>query len=374
MDLRLLLCLPDDVFREMVSSYSTLRDLSCMDQAVTSRTDREQLLHKLKGVVLNSNCSHAPQSEQQVVAADLLSWLTSRAVYLQSMRVHSDVSAGQFVFSACMFKHTRRLSFIDCDRVNSDMLYSLSPQCKHLEHLDLGAPRWTTSDFCGESVLAISIVARRLLSLDLSSYQNMTNDVIIEIVSNCSSLTSLNLSNIVNIADSSMIAVATHCRQLKSLSVSCCFRLTDTAFKAISQSCLGINAVNYRYCYNMTHQSILVMASHSAQLTSINICQCRGIDDEAVEILARSCAKLERLAIGNSNLTDKCLEWIARHCASCLRELDIVHCVNCTAGPLKAVLQQCRLLSSLHIGEVVDAESLSALREEYPSVEICLHS
>jgi hypothetical protein len=125
----------------------------------------------------------------------------------------------------------------------------------------------------------------------------------------------------------------------------------------------------------MTHQSILVMASQSTQLTSLNICQCRGIDDEAIEILVRSCSKLERLAIGNSNLTDKCLDWIARHC-SCLSELDIVHCVNCTAGPLKAILQQCRLLNTLHIGpgEIVDAESLSALQEEHPLVEICLHS
>jgi hypothetical protein len=351
-----------------------------MDQAVTSRTHREQFLQKLGGVVLSSRCSHAPQSnylvqQLQVVATDLLRWLTSRSVYLQSIRVHSDVSTEQFVSSACMLKHTRRLSFTDYNRVNSNMMFSLAPQCKQLEHLELGAPHWTTSDFCGESVLAISTVALKLRSLNLSSYQNMTNDVIIKIVSNCSSLTSLNLSNIAHISDSSMIAVATHCRQLNSLSVSCCFRLTDVAFGAISRSCLSINAVNYRYCYNMTHQSILVMASQSTQLISLNICQCHGIDDEAIEILVRSCAKLERLVIGNNNLTDKCLEWIARHC-SCLRMLDIVHCVNCTAGPLKAILQQCRLLSTLHISpeEIIDAESLSALREDHPLVEIYLHS
>ncbi len=83
--MELMMKLPDDIFRHVLLSYLTLRDLGRLDNMCMNHEYRPQVLDKIRGVILMGD------GKDPWMSASLFRWLGLRGIYLSSMRFIDDI-------------------------------------------------------------------------------------------------------------------------------------------------------------------------------------------------------------------------------------------------------------------------------------------
>ena len=82
--MKLMMKLPDDIFRHMLLPYLTLRDLGRLDNMCMNHEYRPQVLDKIRGVIIMGD------GEDPCMSASLFRWLGLRGIYVCRMRFIDD--------------------------------------------------------------------------------------------------------------------------------------------------------------------------------------------------------------------------------------------------------------------------------------------
>jgi len=150
-------------------------------------------------------------------------------------------------------------------------------------------------------------------TLDLFDYsENLTDDIVIAILENCSGLMKINLQEC-GITDAAVIALAERCAGLMKINLQDC-NITDAAVIALAEGCPGLTTINLCFC-DITDAAVIALAEGCAGLTTINLCCCIFITDSAVIALAEGCAGLRSIDLSICrNITDAAIIALAERC------------------------------------------------------------
>ena len=162
------------------------------------------------------------------------------------------------------------------------------------------------------------------LSLDLSGYGNLGNEVMIAVVKHFSNLTSLNLSGWCSLRDEDVEKIIHVCTNLQELDISGCYKFTDEAIRLIIKECTNLQKLNLSRCSQLTNAAFGQEGNYS-KLLSWHLEGCKNLTDVSLAVIIPQCSKLQELTLSECiQLESKTFQLISK-----LQELKILKLNKC---------------------------------------------
>ncbi|XP_061348079.1 F-box protein At3g58530 [Gastrolobium bilobum] len=153
-------------------------------------------------------------------------------------------------FVAESYTELESLNLTRCIKLTDDGLKQLLHKCLSLQSLNL----YALSSFTDEAYRKICLLTR-LKFLDLCGAQNLSDEGL-SCISKCKNLVSLNLTWCVRVTDEGVISIAQNCTSLEFLSLFGIVGVTDKCLEALSKSCSNkITTLDVNGCIGIKKRS-----------------------------------------------------------------------------------------------------------------------
>eukprot|EP01038_Epipyxis_sp_PR26KG_P005578 gene5578-7703_t len=144
------------------------------------------------------------------------------------------------------------------------------------------------------------IISPQLLSVHLSSWNNVDDDIMITLSMNCSNLKQF-------IVQSEFMGIS---------------RLSDLSMISFFQGCKQLEKVGIGSSPNLEDNIIIEMASNCHNLKYVDINNCSKLTEKGITEIAKKCLKLEKIILHNTIITNDIIQLIFLNC-QCLRSICI---------------------------------------------------
>ena len=144
---------------------------------------------------------------------------------------------------------------------------------------------------------------------------SLTDENVIDIVSQCLDLEVIVLMDHISITDKAICSLSENCKSLRNINVHGCDNITDQAIDTLTANCKHIRSLDLYGCDKLTDESLKSIAFNSKKMEEIDIGKCGGITDEGVKILSLNCKEL--LCFDGSScyeLSDDSVTYLATNC------------------------------------------------------------
>ncbi|XP_074934508.1 F-box/LRR-repeat protein 17 [Phalacrocorax aristotelis] len=212
--------------------------------------------------------------------------------------------------------------------------------------------------------------------LDLSSRQQVTDELLEKIASRSQNITEINISDCRNISDTGVCILAIKCPGLLRYTAYRCKQLSDTSIIAVASQCPLLQKVHVGNQDRLTDEGLKQLGSKCRELKDIHFGQCYKISDEGMIIIAKGCLKLQRIYMQENKLvTDESVKAFAEHCP----ELQYVGFMGCSVTSKGVIhLTNLRNLSSLDLRHITELDNETVMEivkrcKNLNSLNLCLN-
>ncbi|XP_071437078.1 F-box/LRR-repeat protein 17 isoform X2 [Pithys albifrons albifrons] len=212
--------------------------------------------------------------------------------------------------------------------------------------------------------------------LDLSSRQQVTDELLEKIASRSQNITEINISDCRNVSDTGVCILAIKCPGLLRYTAYRCKQLSDTSIIAVASQCPLLQKVHVGNQDRLTDEGLKQLGSKCRELKDIHFGQCYKISDEGMIIIAKGCLKLQRIYMQENKLvTDQSVKALAEHCP----ELQYVGFMGCSVTSKGVIhLTNLRNLSSLDLRHITELDNETVMEivkrcKNLNSLNLCLN-
>ncbi|KAM9507547.1 F-box/LRR-repeat protein 17 isoform 2-T2 [Guaruba guarouba] len=212
--------------------------------------------------------------------------------------------------------------------------------------------------------------------LDLSSRQQVTDELLEKIASRSQNITEINISDCRNISDTGVCILAIKCPGLLRYTAYRCKQLSDASIIAVASQCPLLQKVHVGNQDRLTDEGLKQLGSKCRELKDIHFGQCYKISDEGMIIIAKGCLKLQRIYMQENKLvTDQSVKAFAEHCP----ELQYVGFMGCSVTSKGVIhLTNLRNLSSLDLRHITELDNETVMEivkrcKNLNSLNLCLN-
>ncbi|XP_054034240.1 F-box/LRR-repeat protein 17 isoform X1 [Dryobates pubescens] len=212
--------------------------------------------------------------------------------------------------------------------------------------------------------------------LDLSSRQQVTDELLEKIASRSQNITEINISDCRNISDTGVCILAIKCPGLLRYTAYRCKQLSDTSIIAVASQCPLLQKVHVGNQDRLTDEGLKQLGSKCRELKDIHFGQCYKISDEGMIIIAKGCLKLQRIYMQENKLvTDQSVKAFAEHCP----ELQYVGFMGCSVTSKGVIhLTNLRNLSNLDLRHITELDNETVMEivkrcKNLNSLNLCLN-
>uniref|UniRef100_A0A8C4UF54 F-box/LRR-repeat protein 17 n=1 Tax=Falco tinnunculus TaxID=100819 RepID=A0A8C4UF54_FALTI len=212
--------------------------------------------------------------------------------------------------------------------------------------------------------------------LDLSSRQQVTDELLEKIASRSQNITEINISDCRNVSDRGVCILAIKCPGLLRYTAYRCKQLSDTSIIAVASQCPLLQKVHVGNQDRLTDEGLKQLGSKCRELKDIHFGQCYKISDEGMMIIAKGCLKLQRIYMQENKLvTDQSVKAFAEHCP----ELQYVGFMGCSVTSKGVIhLTNLRNLSSLDLRHITELDNETVMEivkrcKNLNSLNLCLN-
>ncbi|KAM9367943.1 F-box/LRR-repeat protein 17 [Phaethornis superciliosus] len=212
--------------------------------------------------------------------------------------------------------------------------------------------------------------------LDLSSRQQVTDELLEKLASRSQNITEINISDCRNVSDTGVRILAIKCPGLLRYTAYRCKQLSDTSIIAVASQCPLLQKVHVGNQDRLTDESLKQLGSKCRELKDIHFGQCYKISDEGMIIIAKGCLKLQRIYMQENKLvTDQSVKAFAEHCP----ELQYVGFMGCSVTSKGVIhLTNLRNLSSLDLRHITELDNETVMEivkrcKNLNSLNLCLN-
>jgi hypothetical protein len=210
--------------------------------------------------------------------------------------------------------------------------------------------------------------------LDLSSFNTLTDEALVALVSKFPNVTSVDLSGGARLSDAGLIAIAQGWPNLTSLNTRGGTLLTDIGIAALAQGCPNLTHLNLLGQNRLTNVGIISLAEGCPRLSYLNIDYCERITDAAVIALARLCPNMTCLCLTDSLVSDAAVMALAAGCPN-LSELYLQGCEEISDAAIFVLADRYTNFKVLAVGtedRSVSDEAIDALQRRSPNIDLIL--
>uniref|UniRef100_A0A8D0E257 F-box/LRR-repeat protein 17 n=1 Tax=Salvator merianae TaxID=96440 RepID=A0A8D0E257_SALMN len=212
--------------------------------------------------------------------------------------------------------------------------------------------------------------------LDLSSRQQVTDELLERIASRSQNITEINISDCRNVSDTGVCILASKCPGLLRYTAYRCKQLSDASIIAVASKCPQLQKVHVGNQDRLTDEGLKQLGSECRELKDIHFGQCYKISDEGMIIIAKGCLKLQRIYMQENKLvTDHSVKAFAEHCP----ELQYVGFMGCSVTSKGVIhLTNLRNLSSLDLRHITELDNETVMEivkrcKNLTSLNLCLN-
>ncbi|XP_065717807.1 F-box/LRR-repeat protein 17 isoform X2 [Patagioenas fasciata] len=173
--------------------------------------------------------------------------------------------------------------------------------------------------------------------LDLSSRQQVTDELLEKIASRSQNITEINISDCRNVSDKGVRILAIKCPGLLRYTAYRCKQLSDTSIIAVASQCPLLQKVHVGNQDRLTDEGLKQLGSKCRELKDIHFGQCYKISDEGMIIIAKGCLKLQRIYMQENKLLRN------------LSNLDLRHITELDNETVMEIVKRCKNLNSLNL-------------------------
>lgn len=387
--MKLLLNIPDLVFKIELLKYLSGFDIVALDNAILNRRYRSRIMDKLENAIIKGSLD--------IIATNLmLKWMRLRKLYLTHIRFSSNICFTEYMdminskqlvrAKAIKFEKNcnvtdgiftsivqncldlKTVSINDCNRMSDVSIVSMSEMAKNLQILVL-----RENYLSDESLMSVAKNCNKLLKLSLIDCSSISDKSMKAVAEYCHALQTLFLHDCDAITDKGLLAIANSCpelrhvnfklpvgdrvvaaiaktcRNLLSFHVINSNKVTDNSISYLTSRCRGVNVMNLQDCTKITDASILSLSRHCVGLQSLDVSNCWSITDVSIISISEQCQRLIYLNLsGCNNITDASISSLSRNCNR-LKSLDVSYCRKITDEGILSLMERCGQLQSLDI-------------------------
>lgn len=212
--------------------------------------------------------------------------------------------------------------------------------------------------------------------LDLSSRQQVTDELLEKIASRSQNIVEINISDCRSMSDSGVCVLAFKCPGLLRYTAYRCKQLSDTSIIAVASHCPLLQKVHVGNQDKLTDEGLKQLGSKCRELKDIHFGQCYKISDEGMVVIAKSCLKLQRIYMQENKLvTDQSVKAFAEHCP----DLQCVGFMGCSVTSKGVIhLTKLRNLSSLDLRHITELDNETVMEivkrcKNLSSLNLCLN-
>ncbi|KAM9253411.1 F-box/LRR-repeat protein 17 isoform 1-T1 [Dugong dugon] len=212
--------------------------------------------------------------------------------------------------------------------------------------------------------------------LDLSSRQQVTDELLEKIASRSQNIIEINISDCRSMSDTGVCVLAFKCPGLLRYTAYRCKQLSDTSIIAVASHCPLLQKVHVGNQDKLTDEGLKQLGSKCSELKDIHFGQCYKISDEGMIVIAKGCLKLQRIYMQENKLvTDQSVKAFAEHCP----ELQYVGFMGCSVTSKGVIhLTKLRNLSSLDLRHITELDNETVMEivkrcKNLSSLNLCLN-
>ncbi|XP_004625523.1 F-box/LRR-repeat protein 17 [Octodon degus] len=212
--------------------------------------------------------------------------------------------------------------------------------------------------------------------LDLSSRQQVTDELLEKIASRSQNIIEINISDCRSMSDTGVCVLAFKCPGLLRYTAYRCKQLSDTSIIAVASHCPLLQKVHVGNQDKLTDEGLKQLGSKCRELKDIHFGQCYKISDEGMIVIAKGCLKLQRIYMQENKLvTDQSVKAFAEHCP----ELQYVGFMGCSVTSKGVIhLTKLRNLSSLDLRHITELDNETVMEivkrcKNLSSLNLCLN-
>jgi hypothetical protein len=351
--MKLLLNIPDLVFKIEFLKYLSVFDIVALDNATLNHSYRSKIMDKLSYSTINGSLD--------IISTNLmLKWMRLRRLYLTHIRFSSKISFTEYMnmINSKQLVRAEAIKFERNSNVTDGIFTSIVQNC-----LDLRSVTINDCDRMSDvSILSMSELAKNLQSLYLRD-NYLSDESLISVAKNCIKLLKLSLIDCPSISDKSMLTVAEYCHALQTLCVHKCDAITDKGLLAIASSCPELQHVHVKL--PLGDRVVAAIAKTCRSLQSFNVSNSNNITDKSISYLSSRCRGVTVLNLRDcTKISDASILQVSRHCAV-LQSLDVSNCWSITDASIISIAEQCQRLLFLNLSgcnNITDASILSLSR------------
>ncbi|XP_031517676.1 F-box/LRR-repeat protein 17-like isoform X2 [Papio anubis] len=138
--------------------------------------------------------------------------------------------------------------------------------------------------------------------LDLSSRQQVTDELLEKIASRSQNIIEINISDCRSMSDTGVCVLAFKCPGLLRYTAYRCKQLSDTSIIAVASHCPLLQKVHVGNQDKLTDEGLKQLGSKCRELKDIHFGQCYKISDEGMIVIAKGCLKLQRIYMQENKL------------------------------------------------------------------------
>ncbi|XP_064130782.1 F-box/LRR-repeat protein 17 [Loxodonta africana] len=212
--------------------------------------------------------------------------------------------------------------------------------------------------------------------LDLSSRQQVTDELLEKIASRSQNIIEINISDCRSMSDTGVCVLAFKCPGLLRYTAYRCKQLSDTSIIAVASHCPLLQKVHVGNQDKLTDEGLKQLGSKCRELKDVHFGQCYKISDEGMIVIAKGCLKLQRIYMQENKLvTDQSVKAFAEHCP----ELQYVGFMGCSVTSKGVIhLTKLRNLSSLDLRHITELDNETVMEivkrcKNLSSLNLCLN-
>uniref|UniRef100_A0A670J0V0 F-box and leucine rich repeat protein 17 n=1 Tax=Podarcis muralis TaxID=64176 RepID=A0A670J0V0_PODMU len=176
--------------------------------------------------------------------------------------------------------------------------------------------------------------------LDLSSRQQVTDELLERIASRSQNITEINISDCRNVSD-------TGCPQLQKVHVGNQDRLTDEGLKQLGSECRELKDIHFGQCYKISDEGMIIIAKGCLKLKRIYMQENKLVTDQSVKAFAEHCPELQYVGFMGCSVTSKGVIHLTN--LRNLSSLDLRHITELDNETVMEIVKRCKNLTSLNL-------------------------
>uniref|UniRef100_A0AC11ETZ3 F-box and leucine rich repeat protein 17 n=1 Tax=Ovis aries TaxID=9940 RepID=A0AC11ETZ3_SHEEP len=284
---------------------------------------------------------------------------------------------------------------------------SASLVCKYWRDLCLDFQFWKQLDLSSrqqvtdELLEKIASRGQNIIEINISDCRSMSDTGVCVLAFKCPGLLRYTAYRCKQLSDTSIIAVASHCPLLQKVHVGNQDKLTDEGLKQVTDQsvkafaehcpelqCVGfmgcsvtskgvihltklrnLSSLDLRHITELDNETVMEIVKRCKNLSSLNLCLNWIINDRCVEVIAKEGQNLKELYLVSCKITDYALIAIGRYSMT-IETVDVGWCKEITDQGATLIAQSSKSLRYLGLMrcDKVNEVTVEQLVQQYPHI------